>query len=496
MSKVRRLQALCVLGLSLLSSAARAEDVGALTQAEVVALAAKHNPGLRTSLLNLESARWDVFGQEARYTPVLQLDASVQQNTTPSLFIDSVNLNRVRRADSGAELRKHLIWGTDLTLRVAGSWQESRAALPAGFMPAGTFGPGWGLLAKLSLRQPLIRGRGRDVGEADLLAARARRSSNEHARDRVASQLVRDALTAYWELWYADAAVRIEEESRAVAQKQRDDAQARVETGGLAPSEVLAFETQVATREESVLTSRLSRKQRELELLTQLGLVEKAPKLELGAEVPVAGAADRERALTRALEDSAELKERQAALELARLQSKTAADPQRTRLDLDSYLQAQGLGNDDLGASASQFAQLKAVSAFVGLTYEAPLNDHSQRAAAAKARLSVEVAEQNLRQTRERIVSELDLTLERRASAETRIELSTRTLEVARKQLEAEQARFATGTSTPVQVLEAENQVRNAQMRVARAQADLAEAMLALQHLTGELLDRYAAVSP
>lgn len=495
MSKMRRLKIVLGLWALCVSSTARAEATKVMNQADVVALAAKHNPGLKASLLNVESARWEVFGQEARYAPVLLLDASATQTTTPSLFIDSVNLNRVRRVDTGAEVRKHLIWGTDLSLRLSGSWQKSRTSLAAGFSPAGTFGPGWGLIAKLSLKQPLLRGRGREVGEAQLLAARAQRTSNEYARDRVASQLVRDSLTAYWELWYADTAVHIEEESRAVAQKQRDDAQARADTGGLAPSEVLAFDTQVATREESVLAAVLTRKQRELELLTQLGMVEQGAEIQVAGEDPTVASVSREHALKRAFDQSAQLKEQQAALELARLQSKTSADPQRARLDLDSYVQTQGLGYDDVGDSVEQFASHKAVSAFIGLTYEAPLNDHTHRAAAAKARLAVEVAEENLRQTRERIVSELDLTLERRASAERRVELANRTLEIARKQLEAQEARFATGAATPLSVLEAEDQVRNAQTRVARAQADLAEAALALQHLTGELLERYAALS-
>jgi len=497
MSKYRRWTFVAFVSSSLLASAAGAQVTTPLTQAEVVALAAKHNPGLQTSLLNLESARWEVYGQEARYAPVLLLDASATRSKTPSLFTEGVALNRTTRADAGAEVRKRLVWGTDLTLRIAGNWQETKIELPADLrgapLPAGT---SYGLLAKLSLKQPLLRGSGRAVNEAELLAARARRTSVEHAQDRVASQLVRDVLTAYWELWYAEASLKIEEESRAVAVKQRDDAQARADTGGLAPSEVLAFETEVAMREEGVLSAQLNRRQRELELFTRLGIIEKPQSLGAAEEeLRPESVLDRQVAFDRMLGQSAELKELEASLALARLQSKTAADPQRARLDLDSYVQAQGLGNDSLGESVEQFGAFEAVSAFVGLTYEAPLSDHSRRAASAKARLAVDVAEQNLKEARQRMVSELDLSLERRRAAESKVGLAERTVLVANKQLEAQKARFSTGAATPLAVLEAESQVRNAQIRVARAQTDLAEAMLALQHLTGDLLPRYAAIS-
>jgi len=492
-----------VLYLGILSvlhvAAARLAHADALDEGKVVELAAAHNPGLKTALLQLESARWNVTGVEAKYAAVLVLDASATQTTTPGLFIDQVSLNRTRRADSGAELRKRLIWGTDLSLRVAGYSVVTQSNVSFGATPNGRFGPGYGVLAKLTLKQPLLRGSGRDVGEADLLASRAQRTVQEHTRDRIASELLRDALTAYWELWYAEAAVEIQEQSREVAIRQRDDASARASTGALAPADVFAFDTQVATREESLLDARTLRQQRELELLQRLGLVEARPTLELSVDsIPLTSTASREVAQQRALAESAELKELQAQISLARLQSKTADDPMRARLDLDSYIQAQGLGNKDVGAAFDQFAGVgpdHALSGFVGLTYEQPLSSRNQRAQAAKARIAVAVAEEQLVQARERILSSLGQMLSRKESGEQKVVLAERTVDNAQKQLQAEQARFATGASTSLSVLQAEDAVRNARIRVARAQADLVQSVLSLQHLTGELLHRYAGLA-
>ncbi len=489
---------LCTLGL-LAASAVGSAHADSLDEGKVVSLAAEHNPALKTALLQLESARWDVTGLESKYAPVLLLDASATQTTTPGLFIDQVSLNRTRRADLGAELRKHLIWGTDLTLRMAGYSLVTESNVGFGATPQGAFGPGYGVLAKLTLKQPLLRGSGRDVGEAELLASRARRTVQEHARDRIASELLRDALTAYWELWYAEAAVSIQEQSRDVAIRQRDDASARVSTGALAPADVLAFDTQVATSEESLLDARALRQQRQLELLQRLGLVEARPTLDLSVEsVPLVSTAPREVAEQRALAESAELKELEAQISLSRLQSRTAGDPLRVRLDLDSYVQAQGLGSKDVGAAFEQFAGYgpkHALSGFVGLTYEQPLSDRNQRAQAAKARIAVAVAEEQLVQARQRILSSLGQMLERKESGEQKMVLAERTVSNAQKQLQAEQARFATGASTSLSVLQAEDAVRNARIRVARASADLVQSVLSLQHMTGELLDRYAALS-
>lgn len=48
------------------------------------------------------------------------------------------------------------------------------------------------------MTQPLLRGAGRDVVLAQLDAARANRTTTALTRDRSASQLLLDALTAYW----------------------------------------------------------------------------------------------------------------------------------------------------------------------------------------------------------------------------------------------------------------------------------------------------------
>ena len=60
--------------------------------------------------------------------------------------------------------------------------------------------------------------------------------------------------------------------------------------------------------------------------------------------------------------------------------------------------------------------------------------------------------------------------------------------------LDAEQARFAAGASTPIQVQEAEDALRQARYRVERARVDLIQAEIELKYYTGQLQREYAAV--
>jgi len=506
-----------------MAGAAHAEDTVTgrpLFEADVVRLTAEHNPQLQVALLQADSARWNALGLEAQYAAVFAADLSATQSKTPQLSrsfsaptttggnTSTPTFNNIssgpqilaiagqRRADAGVELRKHTLWGTDITLRVAPSVTQTYAD-PRAF----TFNvPGWsqpqyGGLAKLSLKQPLIRGRGRAVNEAQLLQARAQRDGQEYTRDRVASEVLRDALTAYWELWYAGNSVKIEEQARETALKQRDEAAARVSTGSLAPVEVLAFDTQVATRDEAILNARLAYKQRQIELFEKLGTIGEQTSVDVRAESePVASLPPRDVAERAAMAESAELKELFSSLQLAQLQSQTATDQYRAKLDFDAYIQAQGTlynpPNSDVWLN-----QFNAIGGYVGLTFERPVNRKRERAEGTKARLSSEIAEQNLRQGKQRIVAQIGSLHEKGRSGEEAVTLAERTLEIAKQQLAAEQARYATGTSTAIQVLEAEDKVRNAQLRVARLRADFIESVLSIDHYTGELLERYVGVS-
>lgn len=502
------------------SSAVEAPEVNEPSQAsrvlsvgEVVSIAQGHNPSLKAALKQLESARWDIFGSEAMYDPVLALDATGSQVTTVTVTRSSERRSIVRRGEAGAEIRKHLLWGTDLALRLSTGVQKSDLKtdpplaapmqMPMPGVPDlsvfgqlfgfGAFGPIYNLTAKLTLKQPLWRGRGRDVGEAAMREARLQRTASEFARDRVSSELLRDVLTSYWELWYADAALSIQQQARGVAARQRDEAAARAQSGSLAPAEVLTFETQVATRDEDVLTARNERERRSHELARLLGDNEREASYGARAE-PMLD----ERSFARvdieqaALAESAELRERQAAVELARLRQKTADDPNKPRLDMDGYVQTQGLGNKSYGNAGEMFVSGDALSALLSLTYEAPVRDRVRRAEAAKARLASEVAEEQLREARQRVLAEVRAALDRERSGRERIALSEQTAEIAGRQLAAEEARYRTGSATSLAVLEAEDRVRSARLRLARARADHAESVLVIEHLTGELLARHA----
>lgn len=463
----------------------------------VLQMAVTRNPSLAAAVSDVRRAKLLEDAEAHRYPFTLVLDGKALRNAAPSLGAAGVNFPESTTYSAGAELRRKLVWGTDLSLRLEATRQESSSVFSfasPGAAPVQTLfqlGPGYGGSVRLGVTQPLLRGSGRDVVLAELTAAKVNRTTATLTRDRVASQLLLDALSAYWELYYASRALDIQRRSLALAREQRDETAARVKTGSVAPVELLTFESRIATLEEDVVSAESEERRRS----TALG------RLVGDADLTSRRAADRAPARhdtpagdirRRTIDASPEIAEQRSALNLAEVQARTAADPLRHRLDVDAYVQANGLGNREVPPTIDQLGTLKAITAQIALTYEAPLDDTRHRAENDRAELAVTAAKQRLDATVQKVVADLDDADQRRISAVRRIDLAERTRAVSQSQLDAENSRFRTGTGTALQVRVAEDQVRTAELRTVRARVDLAVAELGLLHISGGLVPKFA----
>lgn len=499
MSDVKRsLLAAAVVVVATHAGTARAEQT-VIDEASVVRLALEKNPTLAAAVTEVKRAELLEQAEESRYPLTLVLDGRASRSGAPSLGPNGVNFPVSTTYAAGGALHKTLPWGTDLALRLEAFRQESLSlftfAQPGAAAQQGQLqlGPGYGGSVRVGVTQPLLRGAGREIVEAPLHQARAARTSAKLTRDRTASQTLSDALTAYWELYYASRAVDIQGRALDLARQQRDEAAARVRTGSLAPVEQLSFETRIAQLEEDLVSARAEERRRSAALARVLG----DPTLEqrrAAEREPPARPAPSPEGRRRAAAESPEIAEQESAVALAEVTARTSADALRPRLDLEGFVQAHGLGARD-AAAFEQIGAMQAVSAQIGVTYEAPLDGTRHRSERARAELAVAAAKQKLEATTQRVLADLDDAEQRDSSARARIELTERTLELARQQRDAQEGRFRTGAATALEVREAEEQVRTAELRALRARVDLVTAHVAIAHLTGDLLAEAARMS-
>ncbi len=484
MNDLTRLSAavLAAVSLALPTSALAQPAAGrALTAAEALALAADHSPSLKAAIVEAERARLSERAEANAWAPVLTATAGYSRDGSALQARDGVlTTGSADEIVLSTGVSKSFATGTQLAAEV-GLSRWSQTGLTQGATNTFDLDPGYGLTARLTAVQPLMRGLGTDFGEASLRIARIGRRAAELSRLQSASEAARDVLLAYWELWYAQAAEGIERRALALSEQKVREAELRVAAGSRAPYDLLQLRTEVASLRESLRAAEATTRRAQVELARRVGapLTERVVADEAEAVAAVVPDAE-ETLVAAAMAQAFELAQLEARVEQARIEASVAEELARPRLDSRGWVQLRT--GEDRGTDSTTF------SAFVGLDLELPLDRTEQKADAERARLAVEAAERQLQDARERVGVEAVRGLEALRAAAGRVEFAEETARLAAQSAEGQQARYEAGAATALELLLIQQEQRRAELRVARARADVATASVSLEHLTGRLL--------
>ncbi|MGD8859283.1 MAG: TolC family protein, partial [Myxococcales bacterium] len=322
------------------TASARAQ---ALSPERAVAVAASRNPGLKASIADLQAARHTLAAQQAARGPVLVASATGQRNENMVATGQGVTRTEGRNLGSDVALRYTTDIGTTLEAGASGNVSWRSANITPNVASTVSLGPNPSVALRVSARQPLLRGGGRDVVLAGLREAMAGRTEAERSRDEAASALVRDVLVAYWELWYAQRAVQVQDAALELARAQHRDARVRAEQLGTAPrTEVLRFASELASISESRAQARETAQARALELGRMLALSPTNPPAPFeGIEPPVDDSLPPlPTLLEHARSACSELRALSANVQAARERVRAAADDDQARLDVTTTLSA------------------------------------------------------------------------------------------------------------------------------------------------------------
>lgn len=345
----------------------------------------------------------------------------------------------------------------------------------------------------LTLAQPLLRGRGETAVRAAQFEARYTLTAQELTRQAVARTLIRDIVVAYWEVALAHRQLAIRQSSLDLARERRRLTESRVRLGNAAPTELNAVDQIIATREEEVLLSELAISERSLELRRLAGLEIGANAIDVRtAEVVAVKPSDinLDATLDRAYQSSPELAALEAQGNGAKIQVELTENGLLPRLDFT--INGGPLGNaptlSDSGKNLVE-GQGYTVSAQLEFEYALGNNEAQGRNLAARERLRGVMidAEDARRQIAVALVRSVKLV----RSAGRRMQLSQTAIDLSEKNIQAEQRRFELGRSTNFDVLLRQDELRDAQLRYARAVVDYLESVAAIEALTGDIFGKY-----
>lgn len=439
----------------------------------------------------LARAKIDVAIASARIYQTLSRDdwqlAAQLYVQSSSGFFSGFRIDRSTTIGATFDASRMLPSGGTLTLH-AGS-QYSRLTSPID----GSVNTNWSDDVSASIVQPLLRGRGRWVYEANERRAELSRDAAVLARRLAAIQAVQTVVSAYWDLVLAERQVAISRASLALAQERLRVTQIGADGGKIPRSELPAVQQIIATREEEILGAELSVIERSIALRRTVGLPIGAG--ELGLRVPldlVAGDATWELGpLTeRAFAASPELAQLAKQDAVATLDIRVTENGLLPRLDAALTLGPRSQAAD-APTALRDLAHLDSVAIQGSLTFEQSLGQESIRGRTRELRESrrqLEVTAFDIRaqvaQAMARAVAQLEL-------ARRRVTLSQRAIDLANQNIQIEVARFDLGKSTNFDVLGRQEELRQAELRKTQAMIDGHKAEAVVQSLTGDILPTY-----
>ena len=315
-----------------------------ITLSEVIERVLANDPDLRTSRIQRDEAGFAVRAAQGAYDPLLAFGGSRTRAVVPvaSILGGSYTGKLTQTQWSGGPQVSGL---TSLGGTYSLSFTSSRQLTDSLFT---TLNPLYPTSVSLNLTQPLWRGLRFDENRYRIQVARkSRQISMEQLRQRVI-EVVTQAVGAYWELDYAAHNLDVQTEAVRLAEQQYQSNRRLAEQGILAPVDVVAAQTQVATFQQSLFAAQqlLTQAENNLKMLMLPNRTDLMWSMGLTVETPLSADTKPptlEEAIARALKSRPELSSSALALEVNQLDAKLSHEQTKPRVDAYANLSASGL---------------------------------------------------------------------------------------------------------------------------------------------------------
>ncbi|HSI87898.1 MAG TPA: TolC family protein [Pyrinomonadaceae bacterium] len=214
---------------------------------EAIALAFENNTDIEVTRKNVRIAEYDLQAARGVYQPRLVGQTSYERATTPNVSIFSSNQKTTQGAFVGNATVTGYIprFGTVLS----GELTNQRVTTNN---PISILSPQYNSGLGLRLVQPLLRGRGFDQNRRTIEIAKRNLSLTDAQFRQRSIEIITSVQRAYWDLTFALRNLQVQRDGVRDAKRQLDHNRRLVEEGQLAPIDIVAAETQVATFEQAV----------------------------------------------------------------------------------------------------------------------------------------------------------------------------------------------------------------------------------------------------
>ncbi|HEY5935943.1 MAG TPA: TolC family protein [Kofleriaceae bacterium] len=344
--------------------------------------------------------------------------------------------------------------------------------------------------AKATFRQPLVKGFGPDVALAQERKADLNATDATVKAQQAAEEMVRDVVSAYWELAYASYEVDTRAESLALAEKQEKLTRNEMRAGTAPDSAINAINYEIAVRQEALLFAKIELEKKSLDVRRKAGLpIDRREVVMRPGEVFEAGTEE-----FRAGDVIATMKKSNRRIASMILQKRiadvdvtVAKNAMLPQVDLQVSGALVGSGQTSDGA-LSAVAGADGFQVMAGLSVQFEISGAAKGAhdAALARRRKVEIDRLDVERTLE---AEVVAAVKQVTAARARVGFSEKAINVAEDAVRVEIGLYQVAKSDNYKVMQRQTELVQAALRRGRAIADYHVAVAQLRYLSGTLLD-------
>jgi outer membrane protein TolC len=472
-------------------------------------LVMSNSTDVQISRMSLEQPRNAIMRAYGAFDPTVRANFSASRSQQqPTSFLTGANVLSTLNQPYGLTYSQTLENGT----RVQGGFNGARNSNNDSFS---NFNPAITGALNFQFFQPLLRNRGGYVTKLPITIARSRYRRIEYDIVSDMLEIVQQAELAYWAVIESRENLKVQEENLRVSGTFLQRNERELQLGAISPLEIFRPKQQYATAEVQVTQARYALQQAEDRLRRQMGadldpafrnlpIVLTETVLPPDDDTPL----DREKYVETAYSKRPDLKSQLQALDIDDLQYKLSRNSLLPDLQLNGGYTSSGRGGTQFVRQnvfgGSQLVRtipggladaLGHVFAFdfptytFGLSLTLPLRDRAAQANLADTVVSKRLNSLRARLLEQRIRESVLNAVTQVESARANVKQNQIVLDFAQKNLDAEQKRYDLGVTTIFFVLDATQQLTNAQSSLLRASVNYRRSLLNLLRQSGTLLE-------
>ncbi|MGC1106838.1 MAG: TolC family protein [Candidatus Acidiferrales bacterium] len=462
---------------------------------DAILLALGNNTDIQLDQTQIDTAKNAVESARAPFDPTVTGLFNTERSTESS-FSQAAIAPTLTGLTQEYQLGLSQTFETGTNVQTFVSATKFSSNIDFGFVNPSVFGT-----VSVQITQPLLRGRGLLVNRGPIIIAQRNLAQSRATFHQQVATVIFNAIQQYWNVVEARENLEVQQNLLAQAQQSYDHDKQALEKGALPPLDIYRSESQVAARRVAEIQAEYVVKQAEDTFRNVIGadLDPNIRALDLNlTQTPEPTndllSVDIGTELQKALVNRSEVEVQRLQLANDDLNIKIAHNGLEPQLSLTGIYSGYGLNTTTNGPFLEALDQTFGFSQPTyggGLNLTLPVKNYAAKAAFANAQVSKRHDLYSDRQVRQLITLDVANAVHQLEQSKLSIEAAKIALNLAQKNMQAEQRKYELGAETLFVVLETQSELAQGEQSLIQAQVDYQLAVASVYLSTGELLSNF-----